>query len=1154
MTDVKPMFQLRKDILNDETTGTSAIENVDSGNEESMIYQQVGDQTKVLTENDKYLVKCINSFNAEQLPIPSHVPFYSTIDGVNKQCSYNDNENLYVWNFINSKWDDSNYCKIPLNTDSSSSVNALPKSVFILPTNYDTDAEMLGLENSNSSNGIVGGVILVENTADATYLVYYEDMRSINHLSTSISKNMAHLLDLKLHSEEKVTLMLNSEPAGLVLATTEGRLMFITIRETNGKPCLTLKQQLIRPKGSGPLAFLSLFSSSNEIISLRNGPIIGKGERIVYVLTRNGCFQVWKLSVASKCVKMMDTNFYDSILDDLVELYPFAQGSLKILDTHPITNQPFSPQVVLTQISSSDETNFILSTIILDEQTNSFTIFSTYRLNTYIMKGNSALAKPKLCVPSSLQSATSKYFDLFIVFDKAVVITQTSSKLDSTYTLKRKWEDIISFNKEIQILAESNDASTVYLLTKGMGIISIIPKKERGETAYEESFVKSHLDQAIYFSSSSSNPVEFNLPGGLHLEQDEVENDLKTASEEILLSSSKYIPPLTDNIEKHLSLRLVYFRNLISFVKDNFAFSISPSKKLDIIENFELLNCFHKFNNFISSSNFELKSFWDRTLEANGNINEIELAVEKIHRFPDLFSTYLNTIIKELPSKSYTFKLTLADLIIETIYDAILEEGEKKLRYEFLSLDPLELNTHLPWFISIDILDSINQLFFDLKFSLEGQEKNANTQLLVIVKTLYYLFNQVRLFFLKENNMNDVSAQDFMKKCDQLYENNHLAWNQTLCELGLNEDSLEISEFYHDFVSLVETLDTLEAVESKALYEEYFARFGEQFAHTLFEYYVKKSKLQDLFYRFPEQQEFLVSFFKKYPQYGRVSWIFSIINYDYASAAATLYDITSGDRASAMTLESAQLYLNIAKLSTLAAHENHANVNLLGALKRIQANLDVVDGGKDLVEKLKRVDGAPSHLQANYKGTEFEKLFDLLVKKVTNGTMLQFVEVVILYSLIDDKECLYHALKLLAIDGDILELELKKFLISLIWRRSILFDIQNAYDTTSEDSTLHFVLKQYLEDELFRANCPLPTVGVLTEKTMFTESLLSSLFSNYELDTKKLQDILEKEYNTVESTAVDIEKRIIETISSLDKANDNSYTVNYHDLTIEYQN
>ncbi|TMN32437.1 hypothetical protein CWB94_24045, partial [Pseudoalteromonas piscicida] len=82
------------------------------------------------------------------------------------------------------------------------------------------------------------------------------------------------------------------------------------------------------------------------------GPILGKGTRLVYITTNKGIFQTWQLSATnSHPTKLIDVNIYEAILESLQDLYPFAHGTLKIWDSHPLQDE--SSQLFLSSIYDS---------------------------------------------------------------------------------------------------------------------------------------------------------------------------------------------------------------------------------------------------------------------------------------------------------------------------------------------------------------------------------------------------------------------------------------------------------------------------------------------------------------------------------------------------------------------------------------------------------------------------------------------------------------------------------------------------------------------------------------------------------------------------------------------------------------------------------
>uniref|UniRef100_UPI00046208EB Nucleoporin NUP133 n=1 Tax=Vanderwaltozyma polyspora (strain ATCC 22028 / DSM 70294 / BCRC 21397 / CBS 2163 / NBRC 10782 / NRRL Y-8283 / UCD 57-17) TaxID=436907 RepID=UPI00046208EB len=432
--------------------------------------------TKILTETEKYSVTKLStdlSFlpgsNGNNNTIDTH-HFEGLVDTALQKALVNDLDHIYIWNY-NSIQKDTPICKISLHDDYSV-LSSPPICLFtssISSTNNDT-ANYNNNASGNINSGKFNNGICIINKKNSQFL-YFEDISTINNLYTKLSKSKAHVLDLKLKDNENITSTINCEPSGIIIATSLGRVLFITIKDSTGKPKLELKQQLIKPQNS---FFFRNLDSSKEIISLKKGPIVGKGERLLYITTRGGSLQIWQLSINSKSFKRLEINIYEHVLDSLQDLYPFAHGTLAFLDSHPIYSDTSSAHLTLASISNGNEIYYLMITVILDEKTNSFQIFSIYKLNTYFTKSTVDLNhKPQLFIPNALDSIVSPTLSVYVLFNNAVVMTQISSKLDSSFPLRRKWEDIIRFNKDVEIIGSGYSTDSIYVICKDMGVLKI---------------------------------------------------------------------------------------------------------------------------------------------------------------------------------------------------------------------------------------------------------------------------------------------------------------------------------------------------------------------------------------------------------------------------------------------------------------------------------------------------------------------------------------------------------------------------------------------------------------------------------------------------------------------------------------------------------
>lgn len=1140
MNSGQPLFQLRKELsvplsagedeTANQTTDTSTSYDKFQSVDMSLDIQHYEDQQtfnniKILTENERYVVKRLAP-DLSTLPVDSK-NCEGLVDTHSGKALVNDNDFLYIWDYYSSQRN-TNFCRIPLHEEHIV-LKHEPKCLITWPAAMDDTTQMFA-ENSGSA---FGGVCIIHRKNGQ--LIYYEDIDSINNLHLQLSHSKAYTVNLKLKENESISQAINCEPAGIVIATSLGRVVFVTIRDSSGKPNVRVKQQLVKPQQG---FFFSTFNPSNEVVSLKMGPIVGRGERLLYIVTKGGNFQMWHLSVSISSYKRLDVQLFDQILESLQDLYPFARGSLQVLNSHPLFPDSSSVHIVLSSIANGHEMYYILSTIVFDEKTRSFTIFSTYRLNTYVK--NFVDKKPELFIPAAVGEPLSDTTTVFILFEDAVVLTQVSSKLDSSYPLRRKWEDIISFRDDMNLIGSGYDSESIYVMSKEIGVleISVTGEINQSEKSMEEvRFVKSHVDQAVYFSGISSNPIEFNLPKGISLEVDEIETDLHSCSDEIFYSKGKYIPPMMNTLTQHLNLRVDLFKNLLNFVEQNFNFKVSPLEKLKLLQNFEILNCSLKL--CVRLKNLpELNEIWKKTLKLkNSNLTSESLFIHHLDVFPKLFSQFLVQLTNKSTPASIPLKTAVVDLLIECVYNGILEEGEKQIRYDLFKLDPLELDTQLPWFINYENLESINGSFLDFKFSSQVISAEDKNRLLTLTKILYYLFNQANLWFKEYPPRQET---ELFGKFQFLFLNSHLSWNQALLDSELKQEALQIAEFYQDFEALVETLESLDKSVSQEAYFYYFNKFGYQFGSTVFKYYIDQNKLDDLFYRFPDQHDMLVEFLGSSNKYDEVAWIQEILDRKYEAASTTLCDMSVGGTKEGQLLEQRQIYLNIAKLTGLMNEPIP-----LDRLNAIQSDLDTLDGQRNLLSKLQ---DPRIKLASRFVGTPFEKLFQFLTGRIEQHQDLSLRFLVEVYSMLDDTDSFYCALKLIAFNGDSLGYEHKKFLVAMVWRRCILRDDWNSTKDNTQSSLYHILCK-YFSEELFKTNLALPSYALITDSSLLTMEYLENVYRGTEGNIK---ESFQKEYESAKSLGQKFEKCIQSIIATANEATGKRCIVNYETNMVEY--
>ncbi|SCU85530.1 LAFA_0D16204g1_1 [Lachancea sp. 'fantastica'] len=1133
-----PIFQLRKDLEESSEAGSDAnltqsfAEQFESTNNVEHSLTSGFSNKIVFTENSKYTV--------EKLPaeLPAGLQNSESVDGhvdtFSQNALVNNSDTLYMWDFATTQVNPP-VTHVPLHEDHVL-LSCVPKIVVTWPAALeDNTNDRLGNDKTTGPASEDCGICIVNRKSGL--IQFYEDVSSINNLSSRISRTKCHEYKLALKDAEDVVDVVNAEPAGILVSTSRGRLLFVTLRDYMGKPCLNLKMQMVKS------SFASFFSASKtkKIQSIKSGPILGKGERSVTVMTSNGDFTVWNISAVANCYKRNEFNLYDQILDSLKELYPCAHNSLTLLDSHPLSEDNMS-HMILSSITDYDGAcYYILSTIKLDEHTNGFMIFSTYRLNTYTM-ATSESAFPRLLIPLEADSTKAPMTSVYTIFKNCVVLTQVSSTLDQSYSLKRKWEDIICFREDAQIFGYGMDSKSVYLMSRNMGVLAITATQHSNPASLPEGrFIKSHIDQSVYFSNLDDTPIDFNLPPNISLEREEIEEDLLLSANEILLSKSNYVPPMLQSIERHVSLRAELYRSLLQFTKANFLNRISPGVKIKLIENFEILNAARELLLSIRDSQ-ELADCWHKAIKLE-RLDEETFFKSQLDTFPKIFSTFLQEMQSSLLASASGSDswLSCFKVVRACLLKASFQEGEEAYRFGDFRMSKFEQGTSPPWYIQHGIPLILGEVFRKLSHFKPDSESSSDQgeNLLSLAKILYYSCDQASLWL--ENDVMQVSTSE-VKSIASLYEENRLFWNQTLCAAGKTQESLQITEFYGDLASLAATLGTLPNAESADLYSQYFEKFQYAFAAEVFSNYIANGRIQDLYERFPMQKESLRQFFDRNPRYAKYGWMCKVFDNQYLMASKDLVNITAGPSKGPHSLNADQTMLSVAKLCTLA-NENSSDVD---TLKNIQAELDVVDGQKDLASSIEQGIGIRDH----YQGSALEKLFEILKTNIQNSQRLHLAGVIEMFTLIQDRSGFFKATKILSLNKDSVNYETYAFLHAMIWRRCALRD--NWKDNVDEtESSLFFTMRRCFNEQIFEVGTILPNLDLLKDRTALNSAYFEANYSPLNADANNLLETALQEEKEIEDLGPEFGSKLASVVAAANESSELKCVINYETNRIE---
>ncbi|ANB13395.1 Nup133p [Sugiyamaella lignohabitans] len=459
---------------------------------------------------------------------------------------------------------------------------------------------------------------LVSIVASSGLLTYWESVDgAIANGLLKRRKSVNH--EVKLYAGEVIDNIRAIEPAGVIVTTTSGRFVLITLRDLYGKQLVSS----VSMRGGGPGLLSSLksailpSSSRRGIVSVKPGSITGRTERQVMFINQTGDLSIWECSRGGRSRVLFEGRLHELMLNHISPLYNEAHRTFKVHDVELYEQERCI--FVLSSFEYSDkETYYVLFTILIEgnaDSTNDVKLLSAHRVQMFTGKSSQP---PKLIFPKP-------YKTLFIVFSEAIVlldsmnvnVSEARGSVNSATAavalangVLRRWEDVITFKSGVEIVgADAEDLIVENAKTiRNCGIIALIrnvgtvrverfPDEDSGQRsgnllkrqeALEPELAKSRIEQAVFYGSEDgANPLTFNNRPEIQLDNNILEDSFLQVSKEILETRSIYMPPILPSLSEHLALRVLYLSRLASYLHTNFVRALTTKARFQLLWDLE---------------------------------------------------------------------------------------------------------------------------------------------------------------------------------------------------------------------------------------------------------------------------------------------------------------------------------------------------------------------------------------------------------------------------------------------------------------------------------------------------------------------------------------------------------------------------------------
>ncbi|KAJ2905545.1 133 kDa nucleoporin [Zalerion maritima] len=407
---------------------------------------------------------------------------------------------------------------------------------------------------------------------------------------------------------ETVAQMLNAEPAGFILAFSSGRVAHMSVRDTQGRPSISV-QFLRGSLGSTPSGIFgsirTVFSHSGgrgDIVAVRcDRSPTKRGERVVVAATAKGKLHGWKVQRTGAHDSLVDHDARDALLNNIQAAAPekFTECSP---ETFEIVDFIFAPKglenkymamtrlseatrsdddsiqqlIVLTSLRTQAGCFYCLCELILS--LGSYQVGMVRPINAYSSPVSAlALSKPRLYIPKPALVA-------YIVFDRAVVIASIAALPESpdfqlhqdAHILQSTFEDVIDLQQDnsTEIVASGfeephqgpdesrshrfktrNPAAVV--LVRGAGVVRVATNDidRFASECPPQVTARSKLEQAVVYGIKGDHLLTFSGRRDHPFTHKEMCAAAVELSNDVVASKIPLFSTMTTSMENHIEAR-----------------------------------------------------------------------------------------------------------------------------------------------------------------------------------------------------------------------------------------------------------------------------------------------------------------------------------------------------------------------------------------------------------------------------------------------------------------------------------------------------------------------------------------------------------------------------------------------------------------------
>ncbi|KAL4801278.1 Non-repetitive/WGA-negative nucleoporin C-terminal-domain-containing protein [Aspergillus unguis] len=453
-----------------------------------------------------------------------------------------------------------------------------------IPESYreKSDVAPLGVILSTAASTTPGLMVLMPHNGK---IIYWETVSCTASLGLPRQKQsgLQGLIPGML-SGEHATDIVNGEPSGVIVTFSSGRVAHITVRDSQGRPAVTVNW-LKNPTSTGGIGFFGGIKNvlgagfwRKKVAAVRAGESSQRGQRDIIIATSEGLIEIWdthwnngsmfkrQYDIKEDLRKSLAVHNLDAVDNCEVKVWDLAFSDRKHESGGPRLQSGQSCEVsVLVGLFSGEEIrgSFVVQ-LRLSESTQ---VLSTNPINSHIFATISTNQQPQLLLPRPGGMAFIVLGQSVVLLSLADVETTPSSQLFNDNGQPRAFHDSINFRsgEAYDILGagfeEQSDECTppsCLLMIRDFGVVRIaaLPRQGAKNDAESAQITAQHkLEQAVFYGTMLGNPLNLSSKDDLTFPSHEIGEAALGICQGLLQSTSKFIPTTAISIDQNLRLR-----------------------------------------------------------------------------------------------------------------------------------------------------------------------------------------------------------------------------------------------------------------------------------------------------------------------------------------------------------------------------------------------------------------------------------------------------------------------------------------------------------------------------------------------------------------------------------------------------------------------